>query len=202
MAARPLTARTAPSTLALLLGVVAIASTAAGCDPERGGDESQGSGGAVTSSSPSPGGAPSARKATFEKIKIKDRTYSLEVASDDAARSKGMGGRTSMPDDGGMLFVFPDSQRRGFWMRDCTLDLDIIFVDPLGYVTAVHTMPAEPPRRADETESAYLARLKNYSSISPAQFAIELRAGEAERLGIKPNQKIDAEWKRIAKLAR
>jgi hypothetical protein len=180
---------------ACLLLLIGVAGPWA-CDPE---EELGGVDGSLERQAASAGA--SAAKAPPEKITIAGKTYTLELAKDESARSKGMGGRTTLAADAGMLFVFPDSQRRTFWMRDCTLDLDIIFLDPLGFVTAVHHMPAEPPRRADESESAYLARLKSYSSVSPARYAIELRGGDAAKLGVKPNQKIDAEWRRIKTLA-
>jgi uncharacterized membrane protein (UPF0127 family) len=37
---------------------------------------------------------------------------------------------------------------------------------------------------------AYEQRLVRYSSVSPAQYVIELRAGRAKELGIKTSQKI------------
>lgn len=173
---------------AFMVGVLALAPLA--CVP----GEDEGRGAAE--------GASKHKAPPTEKITIAGTTYSLELALDDDARTKGMGGRTTLAPDAGMLFIFPDSQRRSFWMRDCTLDLDIIFVDPLGFVTAVHHMPAEPPRRPGETESAYLARLKNYPSVSPAQFAIEVRGGELKKLNVKPNDKIDADWRRLKKMVK
>jgi len=137
----------------------------------------------------------------FEKITLGGETLSLELARDDKSREKGLGGRSSIPAGGGMLFVFPDSAVRNFWMYDCTIDIDVIYVDPLGFVTAVHTMPAEAPRAKGESVDEYRARLPRYSSVSPAMFAIEIKPGDARRLGIKPNDKIVADWARIRKLA-
>ncbi len=177
--------------LALLLPLLCGAALfSVGCVP---GEDDSGGGGAS-------GGGTSG--ALMERITLSGKPYTLEVARDNAAREKGLGGRAEIPADGGMLFVFDDSQLRRFFMRDCTIDLDIVFLDPLGFVTAVHTMPKEPPRGTDESIDRYLARLKLYSSISPAQFAIELRSGEAAKLGIKPNQRIEHDWKRVRKLTR
>jgi len=103
---------------------------------------------------------------------------------DEATRERGLMGRASLPADGGMLFVFPDNARRAFWMKNCLIDLDIIFLDGLGYVTAVHTMTAPAPGTPDE-------RLPTWSSRKPAQFAIELNAGEADKLGVDVGQRID-----------
>jgi hypothetical protein len=116
--------------------------------------------------------------------------FHLTVSASDATRQRGLGAVADIPVDGGMVFVFPNSEMRGFWMKDCITDMDIIYLDPLGYVTAIHTMTKQPLRGADETQATYEARLKRYSSATPAQYAIELRAGRARELKISTSQKL------------
>jgi uncharacterized membrane protein (UPF0127 family) len=101
-----------------------------------------------------------------------------------------------------MIFVFPDVQVRGFWMKDCVTDMDIVYLDHLGYVTAVHTMRKELPRGPGEPQSIYEARLPRYSSVLPAQFAIELRAGRAKELGIAVQQKLALDLEALKAAAR
>jgi hypothetical protein len=43
--------------------------------------------------------------------------------------------------DGGMLFVFPEPRMLSFWMYECLIDIDVIFLDASGTVTAIHRMP-------------------------------------------------------------
>ena len=136
-----------------------------------------------------------------EKVTIEGETFNLELAIDDASRSKGLGGRTAIPDAGGMLFVFPDAQVRRFWMLDCTIDIDIMFLDPLGIVTAVHRMTADP-QRPGESREAYEARLRMYSSLARSQFAIELKAGSIDRLGVKTGDKIELDRRRLKSITR
>lgn len=116
--------------------------------------------------------------------------FHLTVSSSDPTRQRGLGAVADIPKDGGMVFVFPDSAMRGFWMKDCITDMDIIYLDPMGFVTAIHTMTKQPLRGADESQTTYEARLKRYSSVTPAQYAIELRAGRANELKIKTSQKL------------
>lgn len=116
--------------------------------------------------------------------------FHLTVSSSDPTRQRGLGAVADIPKDGGMVFVFPDSAMRGFWMKDCITDMDIIYLDPMGFVTAIHTMNKQPLRGADESQTTYEARLKRYSSVTPAQYAIELRAGRANELKIKTSQKL------------
>ena len=173
--------------VAVAAALLLAAALAPGCVP----DKSVAATGAAAATAPPP-----------EKFVIGGETFTLEVARDDKAREKGLGGRTSLAPDAGMIFIFPRSELRTFWMLDTTIDLDIVYVDPLGYVTAVHTMPAEPPRGKDESIDAYKLRLARYTSVAPAQFAIELAAGKAKQLGIKPNQKLPGDWDRLKKLGR
>ncbi len=136
----------------------------------------------------------------IERVEIGGRTFDLELSMTPASRTLGLGGRESVPDDGGMLFVFPDADFRSFWMYGCLTAIDIAFVDPIGYVTAIHTMPAEPPRGASESEFAYRDRLPGYPSRYRAQFAVELAPGMFESLGIKEGDRLTIPAERLKTL--
>lgn len=119
------------------------------------------------------------------------RTFTCRLAIDEAARDQGLGGVASLGPNEGMIFAFPDSEPHNFWMRRCIMDLDIAFIDPLGIVTAVHTMSAEELQRPDESEADYFARLKKYPSLAPAQFALEVAPGTLEPLGVRRGSRIE-----------
>ena len=132
-----------------------------------------------------------------ETIEIQGERFTLEIALDDVSRIRGLQGRTTIPSDGGMLFVFPDAQARSFWMADCLVDIDLIFLDPRGRVTATHQMKVETPQGEDESRLAYQARLRGYFSVYPAQFAIELAAGSINRLDVRFEQRIELDLRRL-----
>ena len=132
-----------------------------------------------------------------EEIRIGDRTFKLELALSSDRRRRGLGGRTTLAPDEGMLFAFPQAAQQRFWMYDCVMDIDIAYLDPIGYVTAVHTMPKEAPRGVDELEIDYQARLPGYPSRYPAQFVIELAPGMFETLGIEAGDRIDISKERL-----
>lgn len=150
----------------------------------------------------SPGCSKPAAPAGFEIIEIGDRSFTLEVVADDASRTLGLGGRTEIPADGGMLFSFPDSRIRHFVMRDCLVDIDIIFLDAAGNITAMHHMPVEPPQTSEETDREYELRLKRYPSRFNARYAIELQGGMLENLDLRVGQTIDLPTKRLAEITR
>lgn len=71
--------------------------------------------------------------------------------------------RDRVPDGTGMLFVFPSTEHRSFWMRDTRVALDIAFFDDRYRVAAVKHM--EP---MDETLT---------DSDQPTALVLEVRQG-------------------------
>jgi hypothetical protein len=151
--------------------------------------------------------------AGHERVVIDGRTFDLELAVDEETRTKGLGGREFIPEDGGMLFVFPRPTRKQFIMRDCPVDIDIIFLDANARITAMHHMEAEPPRGPGEgvvgdwdprkaANRRYEARLKRYSSRGAAQFAVELQGGMLEALDLELGEKLDLDTDRLKEMAR
>jgi len=45
--------------------------------------------------------------------------------------------RESLPEGHGMLFVFPNADRRSFWMRNCRVPLSAAYIDPEGVILEV-----------------------------------------------------------------
>ncbi len=134
-------------------------------------------------------------------VQIGDELFTVEVVNDDAGRIQGLMGVTEISPTGGMIFIFPTSQVRSFWMAGCLVDIDVMFLDPQGRVTALHTMKVEPPQRAEEARSTYELRLPLYSSGYPAQFAIEVRAGTLQRLSVEVNSKVPLDLTRLKAVA-
>jgi uncharacterized membrane protein (UPF0127 family) len=137
-----------------------------------------------------------------EEVRIGEMTFNLELALSTERRRQGLGGREMLPADGGMLFAFPRAAQQRFWMYDCLMDIDIAYLDPIGYITAIHTMPKEAPRGVDELEVDYQNRLPGYPSRYPAQFVIELAPGMFETLGLEAGDRIDIPTDRLELLGK
>ena len=111
----------------------------------------------------------------------------LDYATTEAAREKGLGGRTAVPDDYGMLFVFPKDDFYGFWMKDTLVPLDMFWLNAQGQVISIaqdvatssfpHVFyPATPARYVLETAAGFARahfvatgtplRLKSFPSVS------------------------------------
>ena len=56
-------------------------------------------------------------------------SLTIEYAASVEAREKGLGGRASIPEGYGMLFVFPKEDYYGFWMKDMQVPIDIFWLD-------------------------------------------------------------------------
>ncbi len=135
-------------------------------------------------------------------VELGGRSFTLEIVADPATRERGLGGRESIPEDGGMLFSFPDAQVRQFVMRDCLFPIDIVFLDANGVIVAMHHMPLDEPRREGESDMAYERRLKRYSSRFNARYAIEIRGGLLEELDLRAGERVELDTKRLAGMTR
>lgn len=111
------------------------------------------------------------------KMRIGSRTYVLEVARTHEQQETGLMKRDSMPEDHGMIFVFPSERILSFWMKDTRIPLDIVFLNSSGRVVSIHQM-----KPYDESST---------SSDAPARYAIELNKGQATAAGVKPGDVLD-----------
>lgn len=106
------------------------------------------------------------------RLGIKDITVAasgmrIEVVTDPALQEKGLSNRTSIEDNYGMLFVFKDKDRYGFWMKDMLVPIDIIWLSDNGSILLIdHSV--EP--------STYPNVF--YPPV-PVQYVLETRAGYA-----------------------
>jgi uncharacterized membrane protein (UPF0127 family) len=134
---------------------------------------------------------PLAKKLDSIDVWIKGERFVLEVARDPQTQFRGLGGRTHIDANGGMIFPFPEPRITAFVMRDCPIPIDIAFLDAAGRVITTYEMQAEPPRKEGESPMAYEARLKRYPSGLPASFAIETAGGRLRALGLRPGDTLD-----------
>lgn len=110
-------------------------------------------------------------------------TLALEVARTVEARSQGLMYRTSLPEDAGMLFVFEEDGRWGFWMKNTLIPLSIGFIDRTWRLLEIQDMdvapdPANGPFRIYEPRQAY-------------RYALEVNRGYFARRGIAPGARLE-----------
>ena len=147
-------------------------------------------------------GCTSPSTAGFYSVDIGGELFSLELMIDQPTRTNGMMLRSSFPEHGGMLFVFTDATKRTFWMKNCIIDIDLIYLDSRGTITTLYQMTIEPPQGENESEWLYEGRLQHYWSNGPIRYAIELEAGTIERLQLHVNDQIYLDLPYLNSLAR
>ncbi|HBK56197.1 MAG TPA: ACR family protein [Xanthomonadales bacterium] len=108
-------------------------------------------------------------------VELKGARFLVEIAADDASRSRGLMFRTHMDADRGMLFLHDREEPQAFWMRNTRIPLDILYFDR--HRRLVSASLRTPPCAAGYDCPAYPSR-------GPALFTLELNAGVAERLGV------------------
>jgi len=79
-----------------------------------------------------PPAEPAAPTAEFGGVSLR-----IEYATTTAARERGLGGRTNIPNDYGMLFVFTNDDIYGFWMKDMLVPIDIFWLNSDGHVVSI-----------------------------------------------------------------
>ncbi len=99
----------------------------------------------------------------------------VDTAVTDEERARGLMHRDHLPDDYGLLFVYPRPHRVAFWMKETLVPLDILFFDETGRIIAIeHNVP---PCHRDPCPL--------YRSPGPVSYVLELKGGSAARLGLK-----------------
>jgi len=103
--------------------------------------------------------------------------FTVEVADTGARRVQGLQGRRTLEPNAGMLFDFQTPQMVSMWMKDTYLPLDMIFVGEDGVVLNI----------AEKTVPHSLILI---ASAGKALAVLEVNAGTARRLGIRPGDRV------------
>jgi uncharacterized protein len=110
----------------------------------------------------------------------KTYSFTVENAKTSMQQAQGLMFRTSLADNAGMIFPFPDARPASFWMKNTVIPLDIIFIRANGTIESIaqNTVPySTDPVSAGE----------------PVAAVLELRGGLTGEMGIAPGDKVN--WK-------
>ena len=113
------------------------------------------------------------------EVRIGGLVVEAEVAGTPEERGQGLSGRSSLPDDGGMLFVFQEEGQPGFWMRAMRFPLDFIWISRDGRVVDLtEDVPPPEPGVLDE-------ELPRYLPDAPILYVLEVDAGVIRQSGVQ-----------------
>ena len=97
-------------------------------------------------------------------ISINGHALAVELATTPRARVCGLSKRVKLPENHGMLFIYPAIGPRTFWMKDTQIPLSIAFLDDSGRILSMQDMT---PMQTNE----------RYHSLQPVRYALEINQG-------------------------
>lgn len=115
------------------------------------------------------------------EARFADQAFQLEVVADPESRRRGLMERTELSAGTGMLFDFPEGTQPAIWMRNMQIALDLLFVDDQARLVHVFS---------DVSPCADLP-CDVYQADRPLRFVIEVPAGTASQLDLKPGAQLD-----------
>lgn len=118
------------------------------------------------------------QRPTQVRLGLPDRAFKLEVAKGAADRAQGLAGRDSLPQDQGMLFIFPKDKKPCMWMKDMRFPLDILWLDAQQRI--VHMARNLSP----------LTYPQVFCPRAPAAYVVELNAGQTQAAHVYVGQRL------------
>ena len=117
-----------------------------------------------------------------DKLTLKTSTgahvLDIEIAETDEQRQLGLMFRPTVPPNTGMLFPYGRAQEITMWMRNTYASLDMIFIRGDGVVHRIEYGTEPMSERVISSRGAVTA-------------VLEVAAGEADRLGVKPGDRVE-----------
>jgi uncharacterized protein len=104
-------------------------------------------------------------------------TFAVEVAATEEQRQQGLMFRRELPEGRGMLFDFKQDQNVTMWMKNTYISLDMIFIRADGRIHRI----------AENTEPE---STKVIAAGAPVRAVLEVIAGTAKKLGIRPGDRV------------
>jgi uncharacterized protein len=101
----------------------------------------------------------------------------VEIARSRAEQEQGLMFRESMAEDRGMLFDWGGMVEAAMWMKNTLIPLDMLFIDADGVILDIFA-------------STVPGSLDVISAGVPVRAVLELNAGTAKRLGLKPGDRV------------
>jgi len=99
-------------------------------------------------------------------------TVHVELAKTEAERNFGLMERTSLPQGRGMLFIHDQPGNYSYWMYDCRIGLDIIWMDQSHRI--VEMSPKTPPCKGKSNTCP------SYGGKETSVYVLELPVGSIE----------------------
>ncbi|MDP3988555.1 MAG: DUF192 domain-containing protein [Candidatus Levybacteria bacterium] len=130
---------------------------------------------------------PNLIKSPFVKtpsVTIDKQTFSLLIAKTGDETQIGLSKKTSIPQNQGMIFIFPKPDYYSFWMKDMKFPIDIIYINNNKIATIIPD--AQPPKSQNES-------LPIFKPDEPADKVLEINAGLSKKYNFKKGDEVKFE---------
>jgi len=124
-------------------------------------------------------------KGKQSKVCFKEHCFNVELALTPKERSQGLMFRESLADNQGILLVYEEEGKRGIWMKNTLIPLDIIWINKDKEVVFI----SENTQPCKEVEDCHL--------ITPpeeAKYVLEINGGISKDIGLVAGDKLDIEY--------
>lgn len=113
------------------------------------------------------------------KVLVNDNIFRVKVCMTHETIQNGMMRQRFNNDFNGMLFMMPENGHHSFWMKNCIIPLDIVFIDQDKKINKIHNM-CQPcnTNDCDHFEGS-------------GQYVLELEGGDCEKYGIEEGQEVN-----------
>ncbi|MCX7712990.1 MAG: DUF192 domain-containing protein [Chthoniobacterales bacterium] len=115
---------------------------------------------------------------SFHELKINNVTFLAQIAITPEEQEQGLMHRANLGKNEGMLFVFPNDDKRAFWMKNTHIPLDVGYFTADGTLQEIHSMN---PYDLTPVES----------QRTDIRFALEMNRGWFEQNNISLGAKLD-----------
>ena len=107
------------------------------------------------------------------RVIIGNKTFYADLAVTNQEKELGLGNRTSLAADHGMIFVYDHEEQYRFWMKNMRFPIDILWIKGNIIVDISKNVPIQTG-----------SDLPVYTSVVPVNIILELPAGTADMYGI------------------
>jgi uncharacterized protein len=115
---------------------------------------------------------------------VGNKSVQVEIANNESLREKGLGGRSSLPQDSGMLFVFDTKNAKPtFWMKGMLIPLDFIWISGTKIVQIDKNVAIPSSNTPD-------AKLEKIKPSQPVDYVLEVNSGFSDTNNLKVDDSV------------
>ena len=111
-------------------------------------------------------------KNQISKVSFNNFEWKVEVVSSYMTRMRGLSERGFLEEKSGLLFVFPDDNLHGIWMKEMNFNIDIIWIDKNFKIVGL------------EENVSPLSYPKVFEPPTQSRYVLEINSGEAKKAEI------------------